>query len=553
MSGGKLMKTTKRIISALLSACFILSFTLIFSFAADHTMTAPLDLSAASADEGVLETDGYHWDNANSTLTIKDLTITLDNVTADGTAAITLPGRDCKVIIEGTNKIAMTDKATASGSRYYGFHCVNNISVSGSGILDFAYTGNTDSNNENRFYGIYSEKELSLNGVTLSATASGYRRYSNIAEADGALTITDSKLTASGTAICESNDSSITVTGSTLIGDATDIDSDGASIYSYGDMLIKNSTINAKCSGWAGIVCESGTLTIDSSDVTAVTDVQKSDVNEGSGIEGYLADIVIKDSTVNATGTNYGIISFSYYNKSESKFTGGNISITGSEVTAKSTTSGFPGIASMFVKSNSGIYEDITAITANIMPITITDETVVQGNAINTNKTYLSRGDLNPTYTGTDKDIKGVMIVTFSPDTTKAASASYNAKSRIYLVSNASQTVVLTKDISSKVVLNGGTLNAGTVLKAGDDILTALGTPAKANNTFAGWFYDAACTKPVKAGDKYARGMVLYAKWTANTSANTVNTGDSTAIGAAVAMTLASIAGTAFVSKKKAE
>ena len=187
------------------------------------------------------------------------------------------------------------------------------------------------------------------------------------------------------------------------------------------------------------------------------------------------------------------------------------------------------------------------------MPITITDETVVQGNAINTNKTYLSRGDLNPAYTGTDKDVKGIMAVTFSPDTTKAASASYNAKSRKYLVSNASQTVVLTKDISSKVVLNGGTLNAGTVLKAGDDILTALGTPAKANNTFAGWFYDAACTKPVKAGDKYARGMVLYAKWIANTSANTVNTGDNTAIGAAVAMTLASIAGIAFVSKKKAE
>ena len=47
--------------------------------------------------------------------------------------------------------------------------------------------------------------------------------------------------------------------------------------------------------------------------------------------------------------------------------------------------------------------------------------------------------------------------------------------------------------------------------------------------------------------------MVLYAKWTANTSTNTVNTGDNTAIGAAAAMTLASIAGTAFVSKKKAE
>lgn len=178
------MKTTKRIISALLSACFILSFTMIFSFATNHSLTSTLDLSAAAADEGDLETDGYHWDNANSTLTVKDLTITLDNVTADGTAAIKLPGRDCKVIIEGTNKISVTDKATASGSRYYGFHCVNNISVSGSGTLEFAYTGNTDSNYKNYFYGICSEKALSLNGVTLSAEASGYRYYSNIAEAE---------------------------------------------------------------------------------------------------------------------------------------------------------------------------------------------------------------------------------------------------------------------------------------------------------------------------------------------------------------------------------
>jgi hypothetical protein len=553
------MKTTKRIISALLSACFILSFTMIFSFATNHSLTSTLDLSAAAADAGDLETDGYHLDNANSTLTIKDLTITLDNPTAMKTAAIKLPGKECKVIIEGTNKISVTDKATGINYHYYGIYCADNISVSGSGTLEFSYTGNTDSNYKNYFYGICSEKALSLNGVTLSAEASGYRRYSNIAEAKEALTITDSKLTATGMEICEANNGSLTVTGSTLIGDATDITSAGAPIYSDGDMLIKNSTINVKCSGWAGIGSYYGTLTIDSSDVTAVTDDQNTSYWNGAGIEGEFGDVVIKDSTVNATGTNYGILSYTCYDTTDNKFYGGNISITGSEVTAKSTTSGLPGIASIFEKYNysTNLYEDITAMTANIMPITITDETVVQGNAINTNKTYLSQGNLDSTYTGADKDVKGIMIVTFSPDTTTAASVSNDTANNKYLVSNASQTVVLTKDISSKVVLNGGTLKAGTVLKAGDDILTALGTPAKANNTFAGWFYDAACTKPVKAGDKYARGMVLYAKWTANTSANTnantVNTGDNTAIGAAVAMTLASIAGTAFVYKKKAE
>ena len=551
------MKTTKRIISALLSACFILSFTLIFSFAADHTMTAPLDLSAASADAGDLETDGYHWDYANSTLTIKDLTITLDNVTASGTAAITLPDKDCKVIIEGTNKISVTDKAT-SNIIIYGIYCGEGLDVSGSGSLDFEYTG-TDSDNEGDFEGIYSDDgECSLSGVTVTATATGPREYCSVFESYDVLTVSGVNIKATGLAALDP-DGDLTVTDSTVIADTTDMSERAISIYSYGDMIIKNSTIDVKANGNKAIYAGNGSITIESSDVTATETNASARYPEGIGISADDGNITINNSTVNATGNNFGIMLRARYNTAESKFLGGNISITGSEVTAKSASDGFSGIASMFENYNrtKHLYEDLTAITANIMPITITDETVVQGNAINTNKTYLTIGDVNPSYTGADKDVKGIMIVTFSPDTTKAASVSYNTTTHKYLVSNASQTVVLTKDISSKVVLNGGTLKAGTVLKAGDDILTALGTPTKANNTFAGWFYDAACTKPVKAGDKYARGMVLYAKWTANTSANTnantVNTGDNTAIGAAAAMTLASLAGIAFVSKKKGE
>jgi hypothetical protein len=558
------MKKTKRIISALLSVCFILSITLIFSFATDHTMTAPLDLSAASADVGDLELDGYHWDNADSTLTLKDISLNFDDCSTD-TTAINLPDKTCSVIIEGTNKITLTDTNDKSYrySSIIGINAPGGISLSGSGTLAFKFNGNTDENHAGLFCGINTDGVCDISGSKITADASGYSEISLLLYAQDHFTVTDSDIKAVNVLFAETEGSADK--GSTIVDSTVESTSPGGAdmfkssyagpgLQSKGGLSVKNSTVNINTYGLEAVYCKSGDIIIDSSTVSAIS-LLSDYVSLNHDISGILCrngNIIIKDSTVNAAGFEAGIAA-TYYSK-DGNFPGGSIQFIRSDVSAKANLSGFPAVLSLLRYNMTVATDDIASHTKGLISVSLEDETVVQGNALN--KTYFSLADIDSEYNYPDKDFKSMMSVTFSPDTSKPFLFYTDYQARKRGAVNASQTVVLIDSSYTRTVLSGGAFSGATpVITSGDDIQNTLGTPVKAGNTFAGWFYDPEFTKPVQPGDKYVKGMVLYAKWTVNTSANTntVGTGDNTAVGAAIAVAFASISGLVFVIRKRTE
>lgn len=66
-----------------------------------------LDLSSANADQGDLETDGYHWDNANRTLTLNGLALT---------GTLTLPDASGGEIKIAVNKESLVNSVSVSGT-----------------------------------------------------------------------------------------------------------------------------------------------------------------------------------------------------------------------------------------------------------------------------------------------------------------------------------------------------------------------------------------------------------------------------------------------------
>lgn len=66
-----------------------------------------------------------------------------------------------------------------------------------------------------------------------------------------------------------------------------------------------------------------------------------------------------------------------------------------------------------------------------------------------------------------------------------------------------------------KFVTNGGSAIGNLKLKKGDK-LSGIGTPVREGFTFAGWFKDAAFTKPADMNGAISESLTLYAKWVEN-------------------------------------
>jgi uncharacterized repeat protein (TIGR02543 family) len=547
------MKTAKRSISVILSLCFILSITMIFSSAAsqiEHTGT--LDFSSTSADAGDLDTDGYHWDNATQTLTIKNIRITVSK--SGYTTGIDLPD-GAKLVVEGTNTINCTYTGTDTSEWCDGIYSDGNINVSGTGTVDFVLSGNCE------WDAIYTDEEkISIDGTGMTCTFSNTEN-SMMFYSDESVNIKNASVTCNGpVVVTESEGSASTIENSTI--KCTSLSLENIPLYFNDALTVINSTIDVTTNTYRTLVSENNGITITGSTLnltnTYSSDGLKdpatmNDLTKGNALIAMNGDLKITDSSVKVSAPLTGILAIGNYDNTASKYVGGNISITNSDVVSDVTLANGTAIGTIISKADTnGLGVDMTADAASMSPITLTNDKELNSLAIS--KQLVSGKDAAPIFGITSTNTTPYMLVT---SFLKAGSTSYTfgQTSAIGGINGAATSVkIAPATADSRIVLNGGAfIGTAPVLVAGDDILTTLGTPVKANNTFAGWFYDAACTKPVKAGDKYARGMVLYAKWTANTSTNTVNTGDNTAIGAAAAMTLASIAGIAFVSKKKGE
>lgn len=113
--------------------------------------TPPLDFTNTTQDKGDLNTDGYHWDAKNLTLTLKNLTLTGDYGSDNG--AIILPAGNCKLVVNGTNTIANT---TSNARAIY---AKGSMTVSGTGTLNATSKGN----------GIEAKEKLTFTGGTINA------------------------------------------------------------------------------------------------------------------------------------------------------------------------------------------------------------------------------------------------------------------------------------------------------------------------------------------------------------------------------------------------
>ena len=107
-----------------------------FDGAALHVLRSEgLDFTDAATPAGTLDTDGYHWDAASKTLTLKNLALTEssleDQEDEDAFIGIKLPG-DAKLVLEGSNTISgfSTSIRQAGASADKG-----SLTVSGTGSL----------------------------------------------------------------------------------------------------------------------------------------------------------------------------------------------------------------------------------------------------------------------------------------------------------------------------------------------------------------------------------------------------------------------------------
>lgn len=260
-----------------------------------HSSRQTLDFTNATEDAGVLDTDGYHWDNANATLTLKNL-----HLLVDGENAIKLPDTDVKLALEGMNTVTSisTDKELKSGTI---------IQSGANGSLIISGDGTLRASSDSDAPGIWAEHKLVIESGTLLEGESANSSIMAGAE------------TAAG---------SLEMKGGTLkLGESQ--------FAAYGDLTISGGTVKVGGIWSIGLETFRGKITISGGTVIASMQTILSTRNgfDAAPICGQFADIFITGGTVKADGISshmpYGIFSM-----------GGSIAITGGSIDASGLTAG---------------------------------------------------------------------------------------------------------------------------------------------------------------------------------------------------------------------
>ncbi|MCI2056645.1 MAG: S-layer homology domain-containing protein [Oscillibacter sp.] len=190
-----------------------------------HIATTALDFSSATGDAGSLDTDGYHWDAATATLTLKNFHLTASAAAPAG--AITLPAQS-NLVLEGDNTVVNTgggDGIQGASSQ------TGTMTISGSGSLHVsAILGGI------KTY----DGDLQINSGTICATSSG-----DMAIRGQTVTISGGTVLATGGVygIANANRAkNITISGGTV----TAIGKTGNGLNAMNELHIAGGTVNAK-------------------------------------------------------------------------------------------------------------------------------------------------------------------------------------------------------------------------------------------------------------------------------------------------------------------
>lgn len=144
-----------------------------------HVYTTAMDFSSQTENKGILEEDGYAWNAATATLTLKNLYLTANNV-----SAIMLPAQS-NLVLEGINTVVSRGGSSGYGIKTAGRNAeADTLTITGTGSLNVSSSD---------VKGIWAQGALVIKSGTVNCTGGTYG-----IRTDGSLTIEGGTVNAQG-------------------------------------------------------------------------------------------------------------------------------------------------------------------------------------------------------------------------------------------------------------------------------------------------------------------------------------------------------------------